>query len=304
FMDFICSLTGKSPSTTGAGSEGALTKGPFNAVRATADLNNALVSFILTGYAGFSSSAGFIGPNVRVDHDISLLIPEIWARLQHAERQPDYLITRGYLEKLEDFDYQGQRVLASRLGYRITSLFVHGLMGKIFDNPTAVFSDEILQPERQDLAVFVDGVNNIVETQQRVARQYFNDGSIDEACPPLFVLLHIMAEGHYQGKDVNHHEVRGMFTRQNLLASDWYQERLAVKQRRDTALWQRHVEDLEAFLRDNRHNSLHDSLKMTERLQTARQKLASVQSVDYLNTLIGTIGADPLGESRCRLSLS
>jgi len=31
FMDFICSLTGKSPSTTGAGSEGALTKGPFNA---------------------------------------------------------------------------------------------------------------------------------------------------------------------------------------------------------------------------------------------------------------------------------
>ena len=33
FMDFICSLTGKSPSTTGAGSEGALTKGPFNALR-------------------------------------------------------------------------------------------------------------------------------------------------------------------------------------------------------------------------------------------------------------------------------
>ncbi|MGB5425547.1 MAG: hypothetical protein WBN95_02055, partial [Gammaproteobacteria bacterium] len=52
FMDFICSLTGKSPSTTGAGSEGALTKGPFNALRTTADLNNALVSFILTGQAG------------------------------------------------------------------------------------------------------------------------------------------------------------------------------------------------------------------------------------------------------------
>jgi hypothetical protein len=33
FMDFICSLTGKSPSTTGFGSEGALTKGPFNALR-------------------------------------------------------------------------------------------------------------------------------------------------------------------------------------------------------------------------------------------------------------------------------
>ncbi len=74
-MDFICSLTGKSPSTTGAGSEGALTKGPFNALRPTADLNNALVSFILTGYHGFSSSAGYVGPQVRVDHDISLLVP-------------------------------------------------------------------------------------------------------------------------------------------------------------------------------------------------------------------------------------
>ena len=37
FMDFICSLTGKSPSTTGAGSEGALTKGPFNALRPILD---------------------------------------------------------------------------------------------------------------------------------------------------------------------------------------------------------------------------------------------------------------------------
>ena len=32
FMEFISSLTGKSPSTTGFGSEGALTKGPFNAL--------------------------------------------------------------------------------------------------------------------------------------------------------------------------------------------------------------------------------------------------------------------------------
>ena len=40
FMDFICSLTGKSPSTTGAGSEGALTKGPFNMLIPTTDLNN------------------------------------------------------------------------------------------------------------------------------------------------------------------------------------------------------------------------------------------------------------------------
>ena len=44
FIDFIVSVTGKSPSTTGAGSEGALTKAPFNAVLPIHDLNAALVS--------------------------------------------------------------------------------------------------------------------------------------------------------------------------------------------------------------------------------------------------------------------
>ncbi|MBF0471662.1 MAG: hypothetical protein HQL48_09850, partial [Gammaproteobacteria bacterium] len=138
FMDYICSLTGKSPSTTGAGSEGALTKGPFNALRPTADLNNALVSFIITGYAGYSTSAGYVGSKVRVDHDISLLVPEIWSRLKVWERKPAYLIANGYLEPVADFEHQGRQVLASRLGYRITERFVRDFMGKIFDNPNTV----------------------------------------------------------------------------------------------------------------------------------------------------------------------
>jgi hypothetical protein len=46
------------------------------------DLNNALVSAILTGYAGFTTSAVCIGPNIRVDHDVSLLVPEIWCRMR------------------------------------------------------------------------------------------------------------------------------------------------------------------------------------------------------------------------------
>jgi len=77
FMNYICCDTGKSPSTTGAGFEGALSKGPFNAISATADLNNAIVSFILTQYGGFSSAAGYIGQKYKVDHDISLLVPEV-----------------------------------------------------------------------------------------------------------------------------------------------------------------------------------------------------------------------------------
>ncbi len=298
FMDFICSLTGKSPSTTGAGSEGALTKGPFNALRTTADLNNALVSFILTGYAGFSSSAGFIGPTMRVDHDISLLIPEIWARLHIQDREPAFLIEHGYLEPLQDFEHHGRQVLASRLGYRITEHFVHGFMGKIFDNPAAVFTTDILKPETQDLEVFVDGIHNIVETQQRVARQYLEDGSIEDACPPLRALLHIMATGSFQGRDVHDPEIRSMFSRDALLASDWYRERLEVKQARDIALWQRHVQYLEAFLERNSHVAEAERMRIDERLRLALGKLGLVQTDAYLDFLVGSLGADPLRPPR------
>ena len=252
----------------------------------------------MTGYPGFSSSAGYIGPDIRIDHDISLLIPEIWARLTPVERQPEYLLKHGYLEPVEDFEHKGQMVLASRLGYRITSHFVHGLMGKIFDNPYAVFTEEILQPERQNLEVFVDGVNNIVETQQRVAQQYIVDGSIEDACPPLYALLHIMADGHYQGMDAHHPQIRSMFTRDYLLHSEWYLERLEIKQQRDIALWQRHVDCLDKLLHDNNHRSLIVEMKLEQRLEQAKQKLAKLQGTEYIQSLVGTLGADPLGPYR------
>ncbi|MEN8174137.1 MAG: hypothetical protein ABFS23_00125 [Pseudomonadota bacterium] len=298
FMDFVCSLTGKSPSTTGAGSEGALTKGPFNALRPTADLNNALVSFILTGYPGFSSSAGHIGPQMRVDHDISLLIPEVWARLAPEQQHADYLLANGFLEPLEDFEHKGERVLASRLGYRITERFVHGFMGKIFDNPDAVFTSAILKPETQGLDVFVDGINNIVEAQQLVAQRYLDDGSVEDACPPLRALLHIMATGHYNGRDAQHADIRRMFTREYLLASDWYRERLETKQQRDIALWQRHVRSLQQFLDLDHYADEAMNLGISGQLEQARAKLREVKTPEYLQGLAGTIGADPLKPAR------
>lgn len=294
FMDFVCSLTGKSPSTTGAGSEGALTKGPFNALRPTADLNNALVSFILTGYAGFSSAAGHIGPNRRVDHDISLLIPEIWCRLSQRERDPQFLIRRGYLEPLKDFEHKGRKVLASRLGYRITERFVQSFMGKIFDGPTTVFDEAILRPESQGLDVFVDGIDNIVDAQQRVAQRYLDDGSIEEACPPLKALLHIMATGEYQGRDAHDPAIRALFTRESLLASDWYRNRLETRQQREIALWERHVAYLERFLTLDSHADVIAKMSLKDRLDKARAKLEEVGSAAYLETLVGTIGADPM----------
>lgn len=294
FMDYICSVTGKSPSTTGAGSEGALTKGPFNALTATSDLNNALVSMILTNYKGFFSAAGYVGPKVKVDHDISLFVPELWSRMPVEERDPEYLISKGYLSKLEDFEHEGRQVPASVLGYRITEKFVANFMGKIFDNPLAVFNEDILKPELQGMEDFVDGIDNLVGAYQRAAQNYLDDGSVEFACPPIKALLHIMATGSYEGKSINDPEVRSMFTAEYLMASDWYKARLKVKQDRDIALWTRHVEYLREFNERDSHKDQAVEMNISERLKSAEQQLKHVSEAAYLEELVGTIGADPI----------
>jgi hypothetical protein len=184
----------------------------------------------------------------------------------------------GYLEQVCDFCLDGRTILASRLGYRITELFVDHFLGRIFETPDAVFPDAMLRPEKQDLAQFAAGVEAIVETQTRVALQYFEDGSVHAACPPLKALLHIMAHGSYEGLGAEAPEIRGLFTREALLASEWYRERLRVKQDRDVALWTRHLAALESA-----------GLALEE----ARLQLARVSAPAYLRELEGTIGADP-----------
>jgi hypothetical protein len=293
FMDLICSLTGKSPSTTGFGSEGALTKGPFNAMPPVIDVNNAMVDAILTGYEGFTSVAGHVGPHYRVDHDISMLVPEIWCRMKVVERDPKFLLERGYLEPLEDFEWEGRKVPASRLGYRITKQFAEQFLGRLFETPDAVFAEELLRPETQDMAQFAAGIEAIVDAQKRVALLYFEDGSVEHACPPVKALLHIMAHGHYEGHGIESEAVRGMFRRETLLGSDWYQERLRGKQRIDVALWKRHVETLEAA-RSNMDAAEAGRLELDTRLSEARSELARVKSAEYLGSLVGTIGADPM----------
>jgi len=290
FMDFMSSLTGKSPSTTGFGSEGALTKGPFNALWPVVDVNNALVSFLLTGYAGFTTAAGHIGPHYRVDHDVSMLVPEVWCRMRIEERDPRFLIDNGYLEKVEDFELDSRVVRASRLGYRITSRFVHHFLGRLFEAPNMVFTPEMLRPEQQGQAAFAAAVDAIVAAHAQVARAYFADGSVDAACPPLKALLHIMAYGTYEGSGIESPGIRCLFTRGSMMSSDWYRERLRTQQRRDTALWHRHELALEAH-----RDALSGSLPSLEERRTAvRQALARTTSDAYLDELSGTLGADPL----------
>ena len=172
---------------------------------------------------------------------------------------------------------------------------MHGFIGKMFDAPRAVFGEEILRPESQSLEDFVNGVENIVEAQQSVAATYLADGSVEDACPPLKALLHIMASGSFEGKDVHHAEIRAMFTREALLASDWYRERLETKQRRDVALWKRHMTYLDAFANLASHQDVAEKLGIKGLLKASKAKLEYVSGSAYLQSLRGTIGADPMG---------
>ncbi len=293
FMDFISSLTGKSPSTTGAGSEGALTKAPFNALYTITDLNNALLSFILTDYNAFSTAAGYIG-SIRVDHDVSLLIPEIWSRLSVEERNPELLIEKGLLEKVEDFTFEEETILASRLGYRITNKFVQSYFGRVFENPNAVFSNEILKPEVQGVETFVDGIKNICESHKKVAQLYFADGSIEAAIEPLKAILHIMVDGTFEGNGIESNEVRNLFTKEYILNSSFYKDRLKAKQQKDIQLFEKHVTYLNKFIEKENYSDVVENLEITKRLDEATEELDYLKSDEYYNNLIGTIGLDLL----------
>jgi hypothetical protein len=298
FMDFVCSLTGKSPSTTGAGSEGALTKGPFNSLVPTTDLNNALLSFILTGYGGFSSAAGHIGRKYRMEHDLSILMPELWSRMGPEEREASFLKEGGYLERIEDFEYEGRPVPASRLGWRITPLFATTFLGRIFDTPSSVFAEDMLRPELQSMPDFVDGVLNIAEAQAKSAAAYFEDGSVEAAIPPLKAVLHVMAKGHYEGKSIHDPELRALFDRERVLASSWYRDRLEAYREREAAYIGASVDRLRRYLAESAEAGSVAARRARAELARTEERKSALAQGGYIDMIAGSIGLDPLFRGR------
>jgi len=295
FMEFISSMTGKSPSTTGAGSEGALTKGPFNAMPAIIDLNASVLSYVLTGYDGWVSAAGYVGPHVRVDHDFSLLVPELFARMTPHERDAHNLIAEGALEKLTDFEHDGRRVAASRLGYRMTDRLATKYFGRIFLHPDVVFTPEMLRPELQDVGIFAESIDTIVTTHERVARSYFQDGTIALAVPPLRALLEIMAQGvTAAGQEIDSPEFRDMFTREAVMASDWYAQRLDAKQAAASARADAGLAAIEKFVSTPGNEEPSARLDMPARVRAARVGAQQLASPEFREQLVGTSGSTPL----------
>ena len=290
FMEFISSMTGKSPSTTGAGSEGAMTKGPFNALPSIIDLNAALLSFALTGYDGWLSSAGYVGPKVRVDHDISMLIPEVFSRMSDEERSAKNLIAEGALEPVPNIVVDGQEVEASRLGYRMTKRFATKYFGRIFLHPDLVFTPEMLSPELQGEDVYAESVATIVETHRRVAQSYIDDGTITLGVPPIRALLEVMANGQTSdGLTLQDDEFRKQFDRDAVLESDWYRERLQSEKDQHVALLKRSADAVEDFV-SRPHGATEDRREVyVERLERLKEELSDLEA-QPLEDFAGTLG--------------
>jgi hypothetical protein len=76
-----------------------------------------------------------------------------------------------------------------------------------------------------------------------------------------------------------------------LLQSDWYQERLRIKQQRDCMLWQRHRDYILQRISETEQGDSFNQ-ELTHKLETTERIRAEVTHASYLESLQGTLGAD------------
>jgi len=221
-------------------------------------------------------------------------VPELWSRLSPEERDPDFLKERGYLERVEDFTYEGRLIPASRLGWRITPLFAATYLGRLFDTPAAVFPDDMLHPEKQSLPEFVDGVENIAEAMEKSARAYLEDGSIEAAIPPLKAVLSVMATGSFEGKSIHDPELRMLFDRKHVVASDWYRARLESYKGQEIAYIEKSISYIRRYLAERAEPKSLSARRAQGELARAKERLEQLMAADYLDFVDGSIGKDPL----------
>jgi hypothetical protein len=137
-------------------------------------------------------------------------------------------------------------------------------------------------------------VLNIAEAQAKVAKDYLADGSVEAAIPPLKAILHIMAEGSYEGKTAADPELRKLFDRDCVLASDWYRARLEGYRDHESDYYRRSAAYLERFLKERAEPGSVLVRKAQAELGRVQDKASSIGQKAYLETIQGTVGLDPL----------
>jgi hypothetical protein len=132
-----------------------------------------------------------------------------------------------------------------------------------------------------------------VEAQQRVAKNYFEDGCYEKAVPPLQAVLAVMAHGSWNGKTLDDPDVRAMFSRETMLQSDWYRARLDAKRQADINLWERHKQYLTDYCSRDTHTDVAERMDLFERIKQAEGRLEFFKTDEYLDRIEGTLGTDP-----------
>ena len=128
-----------------------------------------------------------------------------------------------------------------------------------------------------------------------MARAYFKDGTVDLAVPPLRALLEVMADGvTSQGHDLASPEFRELFTREAVLASDWYAQRLDAQQAAAVARAEAGLAAIERFVATPGNEEPTARLGMAARVEAARAEAERLASPELRAQLVGTTGSTPL----------
>ena len=102
-----------------------------------------------------------------------------------------------------------------------------------------------------------------------------------------------MVDGTYEGKTITDPEVRNLFDREAVLASDWYQARLDAKVIVEQRLVAKKIAAVKEFETLASYEGERTRLKLAEKLAAANERAARYQTTEYRKSLIGTIGTDP-----------
>ncbi|MEY4181199.1 MAG: hypothetical protein RLY70_4774, partial [Planctomycetota bacterium] len=87
--------------------------------------------------------------------------------------------------------------------------------------------------------------------------------------------------------------IRQLFTRDSLLSSDWYAERLSAKRDLDRDLCVRHQKYVRSIIADPVRGPAAARLDLPSRLASMESELAQIETPAYLANLTGMLGLDP-----------
>jgi hypothetical protein len=102
-----------------------------------------------------------------------------------------------------------------------------------------------------------------------------------------------MMHGHFEGKGLGDPALRALFTRESLVSSSWYAERLAARQKLEVQQWYRTARYLEAFLAKPNYAAESERLGVKVRLEHAWEAYHAAKAPEFIERLKGTLGAEP-----------